>query len=102
MRGTALAAASRTTMGYAKGRAASASLRATVLPGLERGAKEREAKEPGATVPWKAAVHDVLGNKAWKEAAAGEDEERADERAAVDVLGEFLREEAEREFELVW
>lgn len=107
MRHTAAVAASKTTMGYAKGRSTSASLRKTVLP-------KEDAKMPDTSLPPAEYIQRYgvppLGTEMWLRCKiAGcfdEDEgESLEEIFAGDHphgLDTLLREEAEQEFQLTF
>lgn len=107
MRHTAAVAASKTTMGYAKGRSTSASLRTTILP-------KKDSEVPDASLPPAEYISRYgvprLGSEMWlasKRAGCFDDDEgqsleeifAGDHPHGLDAL---LREEAEQDFQLTF
>ena len=108
MRHNAAIAASKTTMGYSKGRKASATLRQTVLPGKENARAVPDTSLPPAEYVARYGIPRV-GTDIWfrcKRSGCLDDDNDREEGASVEELmgldkeDDFLRQEAEQDFVL--
>ena len=105
MRHTAASAASKTTIGYSKGRAASAAMRRSILPAEDKdGAQQLDADLPPALHIHRFGMPEI-GSRQWrrcKEAGffKDEDEEMGSLLYGDDGLADTIREEAMKEFVL--
>ncbi|KAL6716206.1 hypothetical protein ACLMJK_005772 [Lecanora helva] len=102
MRHNAAVANSKTTMGYAKGRSTSATLRTTVLP-------KKEPERPDTSLAPAVYIQKYgvpeIGSRMWftcKDAGCfDEDEDPSLDEIGEDALDRLIREEAEQDFQLV-
>lgn len=107
MRHTASTAVSKTTMGYSKGRAASANLRKTILPPkIDKSAPEVPDTTLAPAVYIQRFGIPPFGSEMWTRCKVSgcfdEDEDEEWEEGWKGDAGDLLREEAERDFELSW
>ncbi|KAL9105213.1 MAG: hypothetical protein Q9187_008763, partial [Circinaria calcarea] len=96
-----------TTMGYSKGRAASANLRKTILPSkADKSAPEVPDPTLAPAVYIQRFGIPPFGSEMWTRCQASgcfdEDEDEEWEERWRGGAGDLLREEAERDFELTW
>ena len=104
MRHTASVATSKTTMGYSKGRTASANLRGTILPSKESG-KQHQKEVPDTTLApavyiQKYGIPEEGTEMWWRCKRWGCFDEDKEEDDMWTTGRDWLREEAERDFEL--
>ena len=107
MRHTAATAVSRTTLGYSKGRTASATLRKTVLPKKDESVPEAPDTTLAPALYIKRYGEPVYGSEMWRRCnAAGcfnhDDGDLEDALLGRVPRDELANEEAGRDFELVW